>query len=232
MKKCGIYKITNKQTGKFYIGSSIDIRQRWYAHKSKLRRDVHCNQHLQNSWNKYGEESFLFEVVLCVDEESLLTEEQRVMDETGCCDRGIGYNKAIYSSSPMKGKNHSDQTKQKLREIMTGRKVSDQTKKKISKANKGRVFSEETKRKMSEAKLGKAPTCAYDPPSEEGRKKLSEFAKTRTGHKNPNSRLTPEQIQSMRVDFESKEMTNGQIAEKYEVSLSTVKRVKYGKTKY
>jgi len=27
-------------------------------------------------------------------------------------------------------------------------------------------------------------------------------------------------------------MTNRQIAEKYEVSLSTVKRVKYGKTKY
>lgn len=47
MKICGVYKITNKETGKFYIGSSVDIRQRWYAHKSKLRRGVHSNQHLQ-----------------------------------------------------------------------------------------------------------------------------------------------------------------------------------------
>ena len=85
---------------------------------------------------------------------------------------------------------------------------------------------------MSEAKKGIAPAVAFLPPSEEGRKSISDFAKTRTGHKNPNSRLTPEQIRNMKKDFKSEEMTNGQIAEKYKVSLSTVKRIKYGKTKY
>lgn len=232
MKKCGIYKIINKETGKFYVGSSVDIRQRWYAHKSKLRRGVHSNQHLQNSWNKYGEDSFIFEVLSEVDEDFLLIEEKRWIDETMCYKRELGYNKAIFPSSPMKGGKHSKQAKQKIGKASTGRKLSEQTRKKISNAHKGRIFSEETKRKMSAAKVGKAPSCAYDPPSEKGRKKISDFAKTRTGHKNPNSRLTPEQIKSMREDFESKEMTNRQIAEKYSVSLSTVKRVKYGKTKY
>ena len=53
---CGIYKITNKQNEKFYIGSSTNIEMRWCAHKSCLRRNVHSNQHLQNAWNKYGNE--------------------------------------------------------------------------------------------------------------------------------------------------------------------------------
>ena len=32
-KVSGIYKITNTITGEFYIGSSKNIRQRWYTHK-------------------------------------------------------------------------------------------------------------------------------------------------------------------------------------------------------
>lgn len=232
MKVCGVYKITNNETGKFYIGSSINIYQRWHVHKSKLRRGIHCNQHLQNSWNKYGEEVFLFEILFQVDEESLLTEEQRVIDETDCCDRKIGYNKADNVFSPMLGKNHTQEAIEKIRKFSAGRKHSDEAKNKISNAHKGKVYTKETRRKMSEAKRGVAPAVAFLPPSKEGRKKISDFAKTRTGHKNPNSRLTPEQIQNMREDFESKEMTNGQIAEKFEVSLSTVKRIKYGKTKH
>ena len=60
---CGIYKITNKQNDKFYIGSSTNIEMRWYAHKSYLRRNVHANQHLQNAWNKYGEDNFIFSIL-------------------------------------------------------------------------------------------------------------------------------------------------------------------------
>ena len=232
MKVCGVYKITNNETGKFYIGSSIDIYQRWHAHKSKLKRGVHCNQHLQNSWNKYGEEVFLFEILFQVDEESLLREEQRVIDETDCCNRKIGFNKAYITTAPFKGHRHSPETIEKCRKASKKRKTTEETRRRISIANKGTRHSEETRKKMSEAKKGQVPACVYQPVSPETRKKLSDFAKTRTGHKNPNSRLTPEQIQNMREDFELKELTNGQIAEKYGVSLSTVKRIKYGKTKY
>ena len=171
-------------------------------------------------------------ILFQVDEESLLTEEQKAIDETGCCDREIGYNKADNVFNPMFGKKHTQEAIEKIRKSSVGRKHSTETKKKISNAHKGKVYTKETRRKMSEAKKGIAPAVAFLPPSKEGRKKISDFAKTRTGHKNPNSKLTPEQIQNMREDFELKELTNGQIAEKYEVSLSTVKRIKYGKTKY
>ena len=62
-KQSGIYKIINKQNGMYYLGSSSDIKHRWIAHKSLLRRGIHSNSYLQNAWTKYGEENFVFEIM-------------------------------------------------------------------------------------------------------------------------------------------------------------------------
>lgn len=61
--KCGIYVIRNVRTNHLYVGQSTRTGDRWLHHKSCLRRNSHGNPHLQNSWNKYGEESFEFLVV-------------------------------------------------------------------------------------------------------------------------------------------------------------------------
>lgn len=58
LKNCGIYIIQNKINNHKYIGSSINIRHRFSQHKSTLRHNTHRNKHLQNAWNKYGEENF------------------------------------------------------------------------------------------------------------------------------------------------------------------------------
>lgn len=58
------------------------------------------------------------------------------------------------TSSPMKGKKHTEKTKQKLREIGLNRKQSQETREKIRIANSGRKHSIETKRKISEGRLG------------------------------------------------------------------------------
>ena len=55
LKVSGIYKITNLINGKFYVGSSSNVRHRLYEHLSKLRRQIHSNQHLQHSFSLYGE---------------------------------------------------------------------------------------------------------------------------------------------------------------------------------
>ena len=60
---CGIYKITNTANGKVYIGSSVDVHGRFNCHRSDLRNNRHGNQHLQNAWNLYGENSFVFEII-------------------------------------------------------------------------------------------------------------------------------------------------------------------------
>lgn len=59
-----IYKIRNLVNDNFYIGSTIRPKyKRKYEHFSALRANLHCNSYLQKSWNKYGEENFVFEVV-------------------------------------------------------------------------------------------------------------------------------------------------------------------------
>jgi group I intron endonuclease len=63
LKNCGIYIIQNLVNGKVYIGSSSNIRRRFSQHKSTLRHNTHKNRHLQNAWNKYGEENFEFIVI-------------------------------------------------------------------------------------------------------------------------------------------------------------------------
>lgn len=62
-RKCGVYKITNIITNKIYIGSSNDIYRRWGEHKRMLKRKVHHSIHLQYSWDKYGCNNFIFEIL-------------------------------------------------------------------------------------------------------------------------------------------------------------------------
>ena len=63
-KVSGIYTITNKVTGKLYIGESLDIYRRWHdEHIPQLRKNRHYNKELQDDFNKYGEENFSFEIL-------------------------------------------------------------------------------------------------------------------------------------------------------------------------
>lgn len=82
----GIYQIVNKVNNKRYIGSSINIKQRWSAHKSELRNNKHSNKHLQAAWNYYGEAAFKFELMWSVEpvKEVLLYEEQLALNNLIC----------------------------------------------------------------------------------------------------------------------------------------------------
>jgi ribosomal protein S27E len=90
-KICGVYKITNIVNGKFYVGSSNNVKSRWYQHKSKLRENRHGNTHLQNAWNLYGEENFVFEVIEECEPEFQFEREQHYLDELNPFDDN-GYN--------------------------------------------------------------------------------------------------------------------------------------------
>lgn len=89
---CGVYKIVCIKNNKIYIGSSVDMINRWWDHKSRLNSNIHKNPRLQNSWNKYGEKNFLFDIVEICSEDKALAREQCWLDKTKCYDSKIGFN--------------------------------------------------------------------------------------------------------------------------------------------
>jgi len=119
-KISGIYKIINKINSNFYIGSSTDIKSRWYRHKFDLMRGVHPNKHLQNSINKYGIENFNFIIEKeILNPILLLEEEQKLLDthfrKKYCYNINPGVTKLNGNYNPFYGKQHSEETKIKLR---------------------------------------------------------------------------------------------------------------------
>ena len=62
----GIYKITHKDTGKIYIGETINFNERRRRHKSRLKSQSHANHLLQETFNNGGQdfdEIFEFEIL-------------------------------------------------------------------------------------------------------------------------------------------------------------------------
>lgn len=63
MDTIGVYKISNNKSNKYYIGYSCNIDKRWKRHKRDLKNNIHCNLYLQRAFNKYGEDSFKYEII-------------------------------------------------------------------------------------------------------------------------------------------------------------------------
>lgn len=91
---CGIYIIISP-SGRFYIGSAINIRTRWKEHRKALRGGRHRSSPLQRAANKYGVESFIFKILIICDPENLLFYEQIMIDSF----------KPEYNTSPTAGSN-------------------------------------------------------------------------------------------------------------------------------
>ncbi len=96
-----IYKIRNVVNNKFYVGSTVDSRKRFWAHRKGLRAGKHSSIALQRAWDKYGEDCFKFEIVEQLDSrEELFPAEQRWLDEH--FGKDYCYNVASHADAPMR----------------------------------------------------------------------------------------------------------------------------------
>jgi len=59
----GIFQIRNIKNGKVFIGSSQNLPGMYNRYSFQLKRGCHRNRDLQNDWNEYGEDSFVFETL-------------------------------------------------------------------------------------------------------------------------------------------------------------------------
>lgn len=193
-KLTGIYKITNKLNNKIYVGSGIDIKNRWNLHKFKLKNNKHHSIKLQRSYNKHGIDHFIFEVLEYCSKDVLIEREQYWIDTLN------SYNKG-YNCNPIAGS-------------CLGSKRTQKTKNKISKAKLGLKRDEITKKKISETMKGKNSGR----PSWNSGKKISKehkekISKSLSGSKNPNygKKLSEETIKKM---SEAKKGTNNPMYKK------------------
>lgn len=140
-----IYQIRNIHNNKIYVGSAQVWKRRQRKHKERLNKNTHYNTYLQNAWNKYGADSFAFEILEEINtDEELIPAEQKWIDEAKAYDREHGYNVCPTAGSRL------------------GRRQTDETKEKISKAFKGerhpfygKHLTKEHRRKISESNKGK-----------------------------------------------------------------------------
>lgn len=143
-----VYAIRNLVNGKRYIGSTAAMKGRKAKHLADLRAKRHHSSILQHAYDKYGEQSFVFEVIETVAEvTNLLTREQAYLDEC----------KPEYNISP----NANEKTR-------LGMKATSEHSAHMSASLRGRVspmkgkhLSEEHRRKIGEASKNQAKRTGW-----------------------------------------------------------------------
>lgn len=87
---CGIYKITNKINGHFYIGQSIDIMARFRSHHFSAQhlKDKDHKTPIHLAINKYGWDNFDKEILERCSREQLNSREQYWIETLGATKNG------------------------------------------------------------------------------------------------------------------------------------------------
>lgn len=145
--------------GSFYVGSAVDTRVRFQAHRRSLRKGNHHCQHLQRAWNKHGEDCFKFEIVEPVVERSdlLLVEDRWLAEHHG---KPHCYNVGRNTLVPFMGLVHTDEAKEKMSLANKGMRYrlghtnDPEHRRKISEAMRGKKKSPEHVEKMRQRMMG------------------------------------------------------------------------------
>lgn len=165
--KSGVYQIRNLVNGNLYIGQSADLYTRMMAHLSSLRSHTHNSVVIQRAYDKYGEDNFVFEVLVHCEKDELTKYEQHFVDTLNpqynirkiCVDSPLGTHHSeetrLKMSKSLKGRVHSEETKSRMSKSAIGKKFSDEHRRKLSEANKGKKLSDEHKEKIRLANTGR-----------------------------------------------------------------------------
>lgn len=181
----GVYYIHCIPNDKYYVGYSSNLRQRYEQHTRELRKNQHKNLHLQNAFNRFGEDAFLFSIIAyCDTTETASFLEKQIIEDYDLLNREYGFNmqqsdEFKESISQTRKINMEDYKKTnpylksgednprygKTHEEIYGKEKSKEIKEKLSKTFKenghpwqGRHHSTETKAKLSKAHKGRKPS--------------------------------------------------------------------------
>lgn len=177
----GVYRIVDAKTGRFYIGSSVNIAKRWGHHLYRFGKGTHPNPTMQAIWNADPRRLQAGVIELCGGgRDEILRREQFHMDAAN-----VGANRECMNVLAVAGSH-------------LGRKRSAETRAAMSRVMQGRLASPEAKQKMRAAKLGK-------PLSLEHRQKLAAAQVGRVYAKRPwrprpqDRMFSPDQVREIRA---------------------------------
>jgi len=247
----GVYRITNKQNGKFYIGSSDDVVRRWSRHLLDLKKNRHDNPYLQNAWNKYGGDSFIFEIYKECSLEELLVKEQTELDlyvgtpncynirKSAVCPVASGSVRPQWVrekiSAAQKGvPRWTNEQKMKMSvdragrthsvetiKKMAGRVTSRQNIQKAQQANLGRIYSSEHCLHISEGKL-ESPKMFTDKERNRIKDGVKKAVAEGRYHKN---KVPKEEYETIKEMYLSGNINKRQLAFKYGINPSSMQKL-------
>jgi len=231
----GLRCTCHPEDGIRYVGRTVlGARKRLVGHRADARAGSHLAVH---SWmRKHGLENIIYEILEEFDSIDFLAEaESRWIESLSQSCSLMNLTVAVQGVHL-----HTEETKEKLRQINTGRFMSETHKQRIREAKKGKTLSEdhkkkigdsirgikrsgETRSKMSKAQIGRVV-------SQETRLKISEAHKGRSaGEKNPNAKLRRSDVPHI-IDLLSYGFYQYEVASMYGVTQSTIGKIWLGKS--
>ena len=151
---CGIYRISEKMTGRSYIGQSKNVELRWRKHHKRFSPDLFTYELVTVC---EAEELDFWEIAWIVSERSVESGFNKTLggknwDMVFSEDMRQKMSTSAKGNKSHVGRKHSEETKRKMAEAWLRRAPpSEETRRKISKTTKGKKLSEETRQKLSEA---------------------------------------------------------------------------------
>ena len=133
-KTCGIYRIEHKETGKSYVGLSIDIFKRWKEHSNFWQAKAKWSV-IKQALHKHGLENFTFTILEECSKEELNDREIHWIKELDT-QAPNGYNMTAGGGGCP---DPSAEVRAKLSKAAKERIVTDKTKQILSLAHQGQI---------------------------------------------------------------------------------------------
>jgi group I intron endonuclease len=207
----GIYLIECLKTNKVYIGSAKNLERRKKEHFLNLLKNKHNNKFLQNAWNKYGSENFIFKVLEKVNNENeLLFHEQKFID-------AFKKTHKLFNICMIAGNT-------------LGIKMSDEAKRKLSISATGRRKTTEQILEQSKRMMGiKNPMFGKNHSNDT--KLLIKYNRGNIqAENNPHSKLSWVEVREIREKYKMKQKTQKKLGIEYGVTEATIAHILNNRT--